>query len=511
MKGIRKLMLIGLAALCLQFGAQAQIQPGSFGYYEDALRFSQLNQVGSARISGLAGSGSVLGGDVSSAILNPAGLGFYNRSQFVLTPGLNFNQFESTYLLNNSRTEDSNLNIANLGLVINFNKSDYVPGGWRGGSLAITFNRVNDFRQQLSYSGQGIRTSILDAMLDRADGFFPEELGGIEQVGFDHYLINPLPGAEDFYLSPVAGNPLQQERITRTGFTDQINIAFGGNYDDKIYLGAGIGIVSTNYTSNRIYTETFSNTVLSSFSLDERFDVSGTGFNANIGVIVRPVDFVRFGVSLTSPTWYNFSEESDAIYNSEWNNFDASTFLDNGNRVILEDTVLNSLQTQTNIFFSDYELRTPLRFNAGVAFFLGKNGFISADYERLNYASANVSSGDFIADNDNETIRNVYETVNNLRFGAEYRYKIFRFRAGYAMLGDPANGRLNVTGDVDRSRTIVSGGVGLNLGQYFLDLSFSQTKYEESFTSFFGTTGPSPTSITQTTLNNARISFGLNF
>ncbi|OEK00051.1 hypothetical protein BFP97_00325 [Roseivirga sp. 4D4] len=511
MKGIRKLMLVGLAALCLQFGAQAQIQPGSFGYYEDALRFSQLNNFGSARILGLGGSGSVLGGDVSSAILNPAGLGFYNRSQFVLTPGFNFNQFESTYLLNDSRTEDSNLNIANLGLIINFNKSDYVPGGWRGGSLAITFNRVNDFRQQLSYSGQGIGTSIIDAMLDRADLFFPEELGGIEQVGYDHFLINPLPGAEDFYLSPVAGNPIQRERINRTGFTDQINIAFGGNYDDKIYLGAGIGILSTNYTSNRIYTEEFSNTVLSSFTLDERFDVSGTGFNANIGVIVRPVDFVRFGVSLTSPTWYNFSEESDAIYNSEWNNFDASTFLDNGNRVILEDTVLNSLQTQTNIFFSDYELRTPLRFNAGVAFFLGKNGFITADYERLNYGSANVSSADFIADNDNETIRNNFESVNNLRLGAEYRYKIFRFRAGYAMLGDPTNGRFNTFSDVDRSRTVISGGVGLNLGKYFLDFSYSQTRFEESFTSFSFADSAGPTSITETTLNNARISFGLNF
>lgn len=504
-------MLVGLAALCLQFGATAQIQPGSFGYYEDALRFSQRNQIGTARFAALAGSGSVLGGDVSSVILNPAGLGFFNRSQFVLTPSLNFNQFETEYVLRNTRNEDSNIDIANLGLVINFNKSDFVPGGWRGGSLAITFNRTHDFRQELSYSGESSSLSIIDAMLSRADGFFPEELGGIEQVGFDHFLINPLPGLEDLYLSPVAGNALQQERIIRTGFTDQINIAFGGNYDDKVYLGAGIGIVSTNYTSNRIFTENFSNTVLSSFTVDERFDVSGTGFNANIGVIVRPVDFIRFGVSLTSPTWYNFSEESDAIYNSEWNNFDASTFLDNGNRVILEDTVLNSLQTQTNIFFSDYELRTPLRFNAGVAFFLGKNGFITADYERLNYASSNISSADFIADNDNESIRGVYETVNNLRFGAEYRYKIFRFRAGYAMLGDPTNGWLNQAGDVDRSRTIVSGGVGLNFGKYFLDLSYSQTKFEESFTSFSLDTAAGPTSLTETTLNNARISFGLNF
>lgn len=501
-------MIVGMATLCLHFGANAQVQTGSFGYYQDALRFSQLNQIGTARVSGLGGSGSVLGGDMSSAILNPAGLGFYNRSQFVFTPGLNFNQFNSDFLERSNTSEETNLDVSNLGVVVNFNKSDYIPGGWRGGSLAITFNRINDFRQSISYSGQNNGNSIIDAMLNRADGFFPEELGGIEQVGYDHYLINPLPGAEDFYLSPVEGFPAQQEQIVRTGFTDQINIAFGGNYDDKIYLGAGIGILSTDHTFGRVYTENFSGTALSSFSIDERLDVSGTGFNANVGVIVRPIDQIRFGVSITSPTWYNFSEEGDAIYNSEWNNFDASTFLDNGNRVILEDTILTSLQTQTAVFISDYALRTPAKINAGVAFFVGKNGFITADIEHLNYSNSNVSSADFIADNDNQTIENIYESVTNIRLGAEYRYKIFRFRAGYATIGDPTNDSLD---GIDRSRTIVSGGVGMNFGKYFLDFSYAQTSFDDSFTSYSFADGSGPTSNIENKLTNARLSFGLNF
>lgn len=508
MKNILKLMLVGVATLCLHFGANAQVQSGSFGYYQDALRFSQLNQIGTARLSGLGGSGSVLGGDMSSAILNPAGLGFYNRSQFVFTPGFNFNKFNSSFLGSGNNSEDSNLDISNLGLVVNFNKSDFIPGGWRGGSLAITFNRVNDFRQSIGYSGQNNGNSIIDAMLDRADGFFPEELGGIEQVGFDHFLINPLPGADDFYLSPVEGFPVQQEQIRRTGFTDQINIAFGGNYDDKVYVGAGIGILSTDHTFSRVYTESFTGTVLSSFNLDERLDVSGTGFNANVGVIVRPIDQIRFGVSITSPTWYNFNEEGDAIYTSNWNNFDASTFLDNGNRVILEDTVLNTLQTQSDVFFSDYEIRTPAKINAGVAFFIGKNGFITADIEHLNYSNSHVSSVDFTADSDNRTIENIYQSVTNIRLGGEYRYNIFRFRAGYASIGDPTNDSLD---GIDRSRTVVSGGVGLNMGKYFLDFSYSQTSFDDSFTSYSFVDGSGPTANIENKLTNARISLGLNF
>jgi len=508
MKNTLKLMFVGVATLCLHFGANAQVQSGAFGYYQDALRFSQLNQVGTARIAGLSGSGSVLGGDMSSAILNPAGLGFYNRSQFVFTPGFNFNKLSSDFLGRGTNNEDSNLDMSNLGLVVNFNKRDLVRGGWRGGSLAITFNRVNDFRQSISYSGQNDNNSIIDAMLDRADGFFPEELGGIERVGYDHFLINPLPGGEDFYLSPVEGFPVQQEQIVRTGFTDQINIAFGGNYNDKVYIGAGIGILSADYNFSRVFTENFSGTVLSSFSIDELLDISGTGFNANVGVIVRPIDQIRFGVSITSPTWYNFSEEGDAVYQSVWNRFDASTFLDNGNRVILEDTTLNLLQTQTALFVSDYELRTPTKINAGVAFFLGKNGFITADIEHLNYSNANISSLDFNAESDNRTIENVYESVTNVRLGAEYRYDIFRFRAGYASIGDPTNDALD---GIDRSQTVVSGGVGLNLGRYFFDFSYSQTSFTDSFTSYAFVDGTGPTANIENKLTNARISLGLNF
>ncbi|OEK05449.1 OmpP1/FadL family transporter [Roseivirga misakiensis] len=508
MKNKIKLMVIGMAALCLHFNATAQIQPGSFGYYQDALRFSQSNTIGTARLAGMAGAGSVLGGDLSAASLNPAGLALYNRSQFVFTPSLNFNQYNTSFLGQGSNNEKSRLEISNLGVVINFNKSDFIPGGWRGGSVAVTYNRKNDFNQRLTYGANNNNSSIIDAMLDRADGFFSNELGGIEQVGFDHYLINPLPNAPDFYVSPVEGFPFQEESITRSGHTDEINIAGGANYDDKIYIGAGFGIVSSNYQMSRVYRESFSGTVLESFSIDELFDASGTGFNANVGVIVRPTDFIRIGASITTPTWYNFSEESDAIYNSEYNNFDVSGFEDNGQRVILEDTVLNSLQSQTNVFFSDYDLRTPARFNLGAAFFIGKSGFITADIERVNYANSHVSSSDFSADSDNRTIASIYQATTNIRIGGEFRYKEFRFRGGFASIGDPTNELLD---DVDRSRTVVSAGVGVNMGRYFLDFAYTQTKFNDSFTSYTFADGVGPTATTENKLGNARISLGLNF
>lgn len=122
------------------------------------------------------------------------------------------------------------------------------------------------------------------------------------------------------------GLPLQEENITRSGRTDQINIAFGGNFDDKLYLGGGIGITNTDFFLSRIYTETFAGSALNQFSLDEQLDVSGTGINVNLGVIFRPINAIRIGASFTSPTWHSFSEESDAIYTSDFNNYDVANF-----------------------------------------------------------------------------------------------------------------------------------------------------------------------------------------
>ena len=509
MKGLIKLTLISLGLLWANLSINAQVANGSFGYYNDALRFSQPYNFGSARTAGLAGSGMALGGDIGTIGVNPAGLGLFNRSQFVFTPVINLNKSNTQFLGNVTPTEESSFDIGNLGLVINFGNGKLNPSGWSSGSLGITYNRINDFRQNVFYRGLNNNNSIIDAMLERANGLFPEELSGIAQTGFDHYLINPLPGAEDIYDSFVLGFPEQSEQITRRGTTDEVKVSYGTNYSDKLYVGASVGFVTTDYSQSRIFAETFDNEPLNTFILDERLDVSGTGVNLNLGVIFRPVEFIRVGASYTSPTWFNFVEESDVFYASEYNNYDVANWLDdNGQRLILEDTVLNNLNTNTPLFISDYNLRTPSRFSLGTAIFFKKYGFITADVEYLDYTNSHVSSSDFFADADNTTIQNLYQSVTNIRLGAEFRYNILRFRAGYARQGDPFVSGFD---DLDRSRTILSGGVGLNFGKYFFDLAYSNTSFEQSFAPYTLADNANPVALTENNLNSTRFTFGLNF
>lgn len=508
MKGLIKLTMISLGLLCINLSINAQVSPGAFGYYNDALRYSQAYNFGTARTAGLAGSGLALGGDIGAIGINPAGLGLFNRSQFVLTPTISLNKGNTTFLGGDTPTEEANLDIGNLGIVINFSKGKLSPSGWSSGSLAITYNRINDFRRSAFFRGQNDNNSIIDAMLEQANGLFPEELTGLAQIGYDHYLINPIPGAEDTYDSFVLGFPEQVEAITREGFTDEIKIAYGTNYKDLLYLGAGVGFTNTEYTYTRIFTELFDDPAIAGINIDERLDVNGTGVNLNLGFIVRPADFVRVGASYTSPTWYNFNEESDVFYTTQYNDFDVSTWAPNGQRIIQEDTVLGTLNSNTPLFISEYDLRTPARINAGVALFFKKHGFITADIERLDYTNAHVSSSDFFADADNTTIDRLYQSVTNIKLGAEFRYNFLRLRGGYATLGDPF---VDGFDDLDRSRTVTSFGLGLNFGKYFVDLSHTQTSFEESFASYTLANNANPVALTDNDLRSTRITLGINF
>ena len=59
-----------MLGLCLFQNVQAQIDPNSIGYYQDALRFSSTDRGGTARLQGLAGSDLNLGRTLISVIIN---------------------------------------------------------------------------------------------------------------------------------------------------------------------------------------------------------------------------------------------------------------------------------------------------------------------------------------------------------------------------------------------------------------------------------------------------------
>ncbi len=371
-------------------------------YIEDALRFSQPNTFGSARFQGMAGVNMALGADVSSIAGNPAGLGFFRKSEWSISAGLNFAGTRSDYLpfstATATRTPDSrtNFNIPNLAIVFASPKSDIKSGPYRGGAFGISFTRLNSFQNQFTYNGTTDRSSFTNYLADQAFGFSdPELVVPDNQIGFEvsqrearaqlaylGYLISPDTLSQNAYYSSAGREFLevnQRETVRTTGARNQWNFSYGGNFDDKFYFGASLGLSGLRYG----YEKTFRETILRSdnnieglrdFVFADYYDVTGSGINASLGFIFKPNDLIRFGASVVTPTYYwnlreEFSTEFDATFNT-------------GSPTDLETVISNY----------DYQLTTPLRLSGGLAVFAGKRGFVSADVEYITYNSASLSS-----------------------------------------------------------------------------------------------------------------------
>ena len=82
---------------------------------EDALKLSYGNVTGTARNMAIGGTMIGLGGEISSAHLNPAGLGFFKNSELVFSPGFTFGNQNKADYRNLTGLKGDKLNNFNLG------------------------------------------------------------------------------------------------------------------------------------------------------------------------------------------------------------------------------------------------------------------------------------------------------------------------------------------------------------------------------------------------------------
>ena len=106
---MRKIFLIVLTFLS---GAAMAQEPA------DALRYSMMGHGGSARTRAIGGAVVSLGGDITAAAVNPAGLAFFKTSEFVFTPTLGFNNTKINYLDNQSSNKKTAFDISNFGFIL---------------------------------------------------------------------------------------------------------------------------------------------------------------------------------------------------------------------------------------------------------------------------------------------------------------------------------------------------------------------------------------------------------
>lgn len=509
----------------------------------DALRYSYESPTGTARALGMGGAFSAVGADITAATTNPAGLGLFRHSEAVFTPAFRSIGNTSNYLNNSATSSDQRLSMGNWGFV--FHNETYFDDGQQyrpseRGLISYTFaigqNQLENYQNDYVAGGFNQHSSITDRFAELVQGVDPATFGAVDigGIAFNSYAIDTLANRDGRTYFPAVnrGRIDQEVRVIESGRKNEWFLGGAVNFNDFLFVGLTIGIQSLRYERTFTYMEEdnqnlhefFVNdpddpdfdleTSFRSLTYSETLDTRGTGLNAKLGVIVKPSDVFRVGVSVQTPTYFLLSEEFG-------NSVSHTLETDNGGLETFTAPDPNN-NPATGIF--EYNLSTPFKLTAGGMVLFGKNGFISADVELTDFGAARFSSTDASSGEsfsaENQEIASLYRSSLNYRVGGELRYNIFRIRAGagyyMTVLEDEAQEYQNASLQIDRlddpSRLIFTGGLGIRQPNYFLDVSWVGQQQSDKFNPYGSSSGDFfvPTLINQTTRQSIYLTVGFN-
>ncbi|MCK4663178.1 MAG: hypothetical protein KAT68_09955 [Bacteroidales bacterium] len=436
----------------------------------DVLQYSQTHFGGTARAIGLGGAFGALGGDLSTLSYNPAGIAIYRGCEFSITPTLFHNSTDATYF--DSKYSDSkyNFNFNNIGYVGTIKLNDFVNNtddtklGWKNINFAIGYNRLNNFNKNILIEGVNNNSSIVDYFLENVDSSTVNKYIQDDVIYADLIYADSLTASG--YTSDFEGSShgqTQSKSIRTRGAMGEYFISLGANYGHVLYIGGTIGIQKVEFEHNSNHQETDPSDKIPAFvsmNLYEHWETWGTGCNFKFGMIYRPIDWIRIGGAIHTPTFFyledDYSEELEATID----------YTDGG---------LYTSQYKTSGYFK-YEITTPYKAIGSIAFIYKKIGLISVDYEFIDYSIARLSSDDYSNSEINETISDVnkrissrYTSVGNIRVGAELKNGPFRIRGGYAIYNSPYS-----SSEENKSSTYYtySGGFGISDKSFYFDIAY---------------------------------------
>ncbi|MBU0487099.1 MAG: outer membrane protein transport protein [Bacteroidetes bacterium] len=451
-------------ALCGFVSAQNEI---------DALRYSFLMNGGTARHMSLGGATGALGADPSVLSTNPAGIGVFKKSEFMFTPAIVKNSASSSYLGSTYDDTKYNFNFSNMGIIGTYIIDESAVNGWSSLNFGFAVNRSSSFHNRIDIYGHNSGESLIDEYVACANG--NNYSTGLDpfstELAFNTWLIDTMVGSESMYLAtPRTAGKTQRKSIMMKGAVTEPVITFGGNYGNRFYMGGSFGFPTIRYVEESTYTETFDEDTLAnlkSLTLNDQLRTFGNGFNFKFGMIFSPVMWVRLGAAVHTPSFFAMNDKYSKRLVST---FDDGVF-----------TEKNSFDSESPKGVFDYELTTPMKAIGSIAFIIGEHGFISGEYEFVDYGEPRLRSSSYEFFDENDAIQQKYRAVGNYRIGAEWRMKPYAIRFGYAFYDSPYDNGIN-----DGSRTSYSAGFGFRNSDYYIDFAYILTMSKEDYYLYSG-------------------------
>lgn len=447
-----KKLIISIFAILLYALAIAQNET-------DALRYSFYLPSGTARANGMAGSFGALGADPSVIGFNPAGMGVYKSTQISFSPSFKINNTESSYLGTRNRDFSANyFDINELSFVQSFKVKEEENLGLSYFVWGVSYNKLNKFSENVSINGTNDNNSLTDWFAARANGINFNVLGDNDpfysHLAWETYLIDPIADTiEDQFVSAYDKyGEKQSQRLTKKGSLGEYNIAMAFNFRHKIYVGFDLGIQSVRYKQTIISYESRDNVTNGpkSFTFQDYVSSSGSGVNFKFGILYSPIEMIRFGASIHTPTSINMKDK----YNTSCETH-------------LGDSIM-SYESPEGEFA--YNILSPLRANASICVIPNEHLLINLDYDLADYNSIKMRSEDYDFAPETQKIIDNYKVGHCVKLGAEYRIGVLNLRLGGAYYSSPYK---SSSPNSSSNTWLASAGVGFRANYFFFDIAYS--------------------------------------
>jgi long-subunit fatty acid transport protein len=469
---------------------------------EDAIRYSNLEVGGTARTVGIGGGIGALGADFSVLSTNPAGLGAFRRSEFVFSPTFERSTVDATLTNEPQNTssdrQKNNFNFNSLGMVF---ATQPLDSRWTVSAFGLGLNRMANFHRRSFFEGDS-PGSITDRWLEQAQGRTTGDLSDFEAgLAYDAEAIFPVGGLENAYSSDF----YEGERVHKTqlieskGSYNEFVFSFAGNYEDRLMIGATIGVPFVRLEETKTYREADlvdTIPVFNNLTYVERLNTTGAGFNLKLGVIYRFSQAFRVGFAAHTPT----SLRLEDTFSTSLNYF----------------YTLDGFTPKGELFSPDgnfqYRLRTPWRLIGSTGFIVKKAGFLSAEIEYLKYTSAKFNFTNATSSDDldyeqelNNRIDDELASALNIRLGGEFALMDFRFRGGYALYAAPFEA------GADDPTGALSVGAGYRGENVYVDMAYRRSMGERNYEPYAVDASPQPVVETEELRNRFMLTFGFKF
>ena len=409
------------------------------------LSLSQRDAVGTARSMGMGGAFTSLGADMASFGYNPAGFGMYRSNEISASLGLSVAHAKNYNAYNYGDNNSVRFAINNIGASFKVYES---TGALTAINFAFGYNKTADYNYDISYDGLATISSLADAFADiaNANGLVLNADNRIaDNRGYYDYDMNPYYwgtvmgykgglinlGSNGWYPDEIApgAQMLQYTNLSSRGSAGEFSFAFGFNIGNFLYLGASLDIQSISRKQTIYYSEYINYAEgaqpdaaaypyqLQQFEFGQSMFVDGSGVGAKFGVVARPIEALRIGFAVHTPTYYSIAYR----YSASLSTVAISAGSNPNNWEVINGRVY--ADEMTPILQDGGEHRwtytTPTRLLVGASYAIGQYAVVSVDYQYDAYRSLKLNYSPADTGYTNATFRNSLRGTHSVRAGIE--------------------------------------------------------------------------------------------